>query len=863
MSTRSTSKSAKRKASSKSKRTTKTAKRSQRAASPKRSSVTTVPKGAALKPRPRAKKKGNEREHGPRKWLYPDLEAAYTKLVPRAEAGTEGKSVVRKAAKPGRGTRVAYKSRLQPGKGEDVLADTPQDFWLDRLGEFKQRKVARHATLTAMAVGHPGAAVPGQKNWTSLGPSVVIHGQAQGSPSVAGRIAGIAVAPGGTLAYAASANGGVFRTDDGGMAWRSLMDAFDLDPTNLATTTLACGAIAIDGNDPNRVYVGTGEGNTNSMFSSRIVNSLPAYRGVGPVRSDDGGNTWNLESSGAGSPSLAGKAFFALAVDPANRENVVGATNDGIYQRMPKAGGGAEWIKRRNGIHSSVVASASGATKFFAAEWGKGVLQSSDGSTWTALGTSFPTGDVGRIELGVQPNNPNALYAMVTTKTGTLRGVYRRNASGVWKKISNAPDVLPADNGSSQGDYDLAIAVDPADANLIYLGGSYFNDPQFWPASVWRCRVQASGTGFKMAASDSIGARAHADVHVLVHAPGDPNTLWLGCDGGVFVNRDPRASDNFASRNDGLSCLCPNYFAQHPTDPSIIICGLQDNGTARTNGGPIWRHINGGDGGYCVINWANPKLVIVFANGTVYRATDGGLDHGSFNGTDFPWSSMTEPIVTPPFNPTRPADANLLALGSGANIYVSNDFGSTWPTANIVPIPTNGTIFAMRFASASRLFVGTSQGQVFRLDRTTSNWNVSRLDNVAGGPLGLHGLVSDVAVDCADPSMASIYLTFGGAGDRRRVWHFDGSRWEPRSGTAGSTGLLDVEHNAIAVDRAAPDNVYVGADIGVWHSPDRGANWEPLPNGLPDAPVFDVQIHPTRRLLRASTHGRGIYEYQL
>ena len=89
MSTRSTSKSAKRKASSKSKRTT-AAKRSQRAASPKRSSVTTVPKGAALKPRRRAKKKGIEREHGPRKWLYPDLEAAYTKLVPRAEAGKEG-----------------------------------------------------------------------------------------------------------------------------------------------------------------------------------------------------------------------------------------------------------------------------------------------------------------------------------------------------------------------------------------------------------------------------------------------------------------------------------------------------------------------------------------------------------------------------------------------------------------------------------------------------------------------------------------------------------------------------------------------------------------------------------------------------
>jgi hypothetical protein len=74
---------------------------------------------------------------------------------------------------------------------------------------------------------------------------------------------------------------------------------------------------------------------------------------------------------------------------------------------------------------------------------------------------------------------------------------------------------------------------------------------------------------------------------------------------------------------------------------------------------------------------------------------------------------------------------------------------------------------------------------------------------------------------------------------------------------------LDVEHNAVVVDRVAPDNVYVGADIGVWHSVDAGVTWRPLSNGLPDAPVFDLQIHPTRRLLRASTHGRGLYELRL
>jgi hypothetical protein len=43
----------------------------------------------------------------------------------------------------------------------------------------------------------------------------------------------------------------------------------------------------------------------------------------------------------------------------------------------------------------------------------------------------------------------------------------------------------------------------------------------------------------------------------------------------------------------------------------------------------------------------------------------------------------------------------------------------------------------------------------------------------------------------------------------------------------------------------------------------RFGAWEPLENGLPDSPVYDLQIHPTQRLLRAATHGRGVYEIPL
>ena len=69
------------------------------------------------------------------------------------------------------------------------------------------------------------------------------------------------------------------------------MDGFDVDPTNFASTSLACGALAIDPSDPNRVFVGTGEGDTHQIFMQRIINALPAYRGIGPIRTDDGGLT--------------------------------------------------------------------------------------------------------------------------------------------------------------------------------------------------------------------------------------------------------------------------------------------------------------------------------------------------------------------------------------------------------------------------------------------------------------------------------------------------------------------------------------------------------------------------------------------
>jgi len=424
-----------------------------------------------------------KRDEGPQGWFLPVVESAYTRLLPSGAAAMPSPRV-----KPAAGD--AFESSLQPGEGESVLAQVGYTVWRELLAEYKRRKAAAVPRPAHAGAGPAAPSVPGGRNWLPLGPTVVLDGQIVGSQPVGGRVSGLAVSPNGQIVYAASANGGVFRSDDGGTTWISLMDGFDVDPTNFASTSLVCGAIAIDPADLARVYVGTGEGDTHQIFRSRIVNALPAYRGIGPIRTDNGGATWETEPTATGSPELAGEAFFALAVDPRNRENVLGATTKGLYQRVPKTSVQFEWVIRQPGVHSSVVvASVGGMTHFFAAEWGKGVFHSTDGDTWTPLGTGFPTNNMGRIAIGVQTDNPDVVYAFVANTHGAVHGVYRLDAmTGSWKQVNNLPNVLPTDNGRSQGDYDLAIAVDPMDANLIYLGGSYADIAPF-PGSVWRCVV--------------------------------------------------------------------------------------------------------------------------------------------------------------------------------------------------------------------------------------------------------------------------------------------------------------------------------------------------------------------------------------
>jgi hypothetical protein len=738
-------------------------------------------------------------------------------------------------------------------------------------------------TIRPTTANLPPAVALVNQTWIPLGPAAVLKGQGGTHPTtglrptMSGRAEGIAIAPGGKRIYVAAANGGVWRSEDTGKTWCSLMENFDLNPTVTGTDTLACGAITLvagAATNADRLYVGTGGTTLN---------------GVGAVVSLDGGIHWQVEPS---DPELAGERFYALAVNPGNPNHVVAATSRGLYQRIPNGQGGFHWqasleylagygcyAKKVVAGRVNNVTTFYAFLMFYAGDWRSAIYSSTDGSTWKVLNNGFPTDATnGNGTLALLPDNSNWVYALLGKKDQDLPELYRLDVKkSTWQKINLA---FP---NSAKFKWYLQMAVDPNNINRLYLAGNtVFVEDDGYCGEVYRCEV-TDKAGNLTATATYIGLSTHADAHSIAFAPGDSNKLWVTTDGGVFYTTHP--NDNgyiFDACNTGLATFTMNHLGQHPTEDAILYCGTQDNGGLCYLGDEAWTYVSGGDSGYFVVNWYNPYQVLDTYTYATIRLSNNGSQYESFGiYYTIPLAEgeaclFYAPLVGTPYHPTllktNPSaaepEANLVAFGS-ERPWISNDFGETWqsiPTNTLNGDKLNGRIKSLTFASATKLYAGTMKGGIYRFDKQDDHWQQTRLDNQPGIPANFALPVTDIAIDLQDDTGNSIYITFGGSGDYRHVWHFKGSQWESRSGRpsdGNQANLLDIQHNAIVVDPLSPNHLYVGADIGVWYSADSGNTWQPCSKGLPDAAVMDLRIHSTHHLLRAATFGRGVFELPL
>lgn len=362
---------------------------------------------------------------------------------------------------------------------------------------------------------------------------------------VSGRTISIAVHPTNpNIAYVGTAQGGLYRTTDGGTTWTPLLDN---------ALSLTVGAVAIAPSQPDTVYVGTGEPNF----------SADSFFGVGVYRIDNASTanpviTGPLNKNPSNADIFSGRSIGKIIVHPTDPNTIFVASTSGVGGIGPATPA----ILPARGIYRSTNATSAN-------------------PTFTQLAFPFGSQNLSVRDLGSDPLDPNILVANVIANGGgiirstnalaavpsftqvvTFSGTSVSNLTAEFAAIHPAGDtnatfyaatgndtagtgkgrVLKSTDGGAtftqinatnfcggQCFYNIAVAVNPTNADNVYLGGTGTN--YTFASSI------NGGTNF-IASQDGL----HTDSHVITVAPSLPSTIYFGSDGGIYKSIDSGAT---------------------------------------------------------------------------------------------------------------------------------------------------------------------------------------------------------------------------------------------------------------------------------------------------------------------------------
>jgi photosystem II stability/assembly factor-like uncharacterized protein len=694
--------------------------------------------------------------------------------------------------------------------------------------------------------------------WRNIGPAVA-GGRASG-------VAGTNADP--NLYYFGGADGGVWKTVNGGLIWKSVW------PQNAAG---AIGAIAIDPSNKNTVWAGTGEPNFRNDISygdglwvthdggadwqnmglrqswaiAQIVVDPHDSRRVwvaaagnpyrdgtmrGVYRTSDGGRSWQRTlylgpSSGASD----------LAIDPDN-PNVLFA---GIWQfrRVP-------WNFSSGGPNDAIFKSTNG------------------GVTWRRLsGNGLPRGYTGRIGLAV--GSRGRVYALIQSKEGVL---WRSDDDGThWRRMTK--DTLV----NQRPFYMSRLAVDPADPNHVFFSSEDLIETRD-------------------------GGKTYRDVLTAIHQ--DHHGLWISRDGQRIIEADdggaPISIDGGKTWDWRYNVTIAQIYriGYDQQNPYRVCGGIQDNDSycgPSDSLSPLgiensdWRDVgNDGDGSWVWPQPGDPSSIwnvgVNELNGQLgifdlrsrqnYDITPDDTDTNGRALAGLPFRSNWEaPIAFSTFK----SDSGGLLGYYGANVlFETRDLGRTWseispdltrndPGKQLVaggPINTDvsgaefyDTIFdiAPSRLSAGRIWVGTDDGLVQLTIDGGGSWR-----NVTPPGIPGWGRIDTVEASSADARRAYVAIDRHVMGDPRPyvlVTDDAGATWR----TIVNGLPPDQYVHVVREDPQNPDVLYAGLEQGVWFSLDRGEHWQSLRLNMPSVAVHDMRIQPQSHDLLVATHGRGFW----
>jgi photosystem II stability/assembly factor-like uncharacterized protein len=669
----------------------------------------------------------------------------------------------------------------------------------------------------------------GKCTWNPVGSGPAVVSSTSPTPPVAyaGRTLAIAInnsSP--NIMFIGTANGGIWKSTDSGLNWSPKSDYND---------SLAIGTIVIDPNDSSRIFAGTGE------FHDTGSGGL-TYYGSGILKSIDVGETWtNLSTS----PSFQGDEISKLLFDPldATSQHMFLSSATGVYESTD---GGLNWTQLRAGSVSDLVVLevATGPPpkiKIIAAFYGSGLWTSTKtGASWSAwvqiTGAGIPPPPLGRIALGQSKNNPQTIYALFTDSGISIAGIAKTIDGGsTWNPVPvsfNIPFAL------GQLSYNLHISIHPNNANIIYLGEIH----------LWK---NSTGGG----TFDALSIQ-HTDQHCFAFDPVDPdNIVWAGNDGGIYRSGDGGLT--WDNRNRNLDTLQYMSISLHPQWETVMIGGTQDNGTHRYSGNPAWKFVDYGDGGFTAIDPNLPtRMYHGYFGNTFYRSDNAGDTWMNKTGSISGIVEFYPPFTLDPSNPDTCYFGN-------RKLWRSDDNADTW-SAITNDLAWTITAIAVHPSDSNTIYVSTSDAHVYKVQRTGSTWALSDITtiDITGMPIPSGLYTSDLAVD----TTGNVWLTVSSVTYTEKTGEFTNNHvyrlpagsttWETRS-----TGLAQANPiNTIVIDPTKSNILFCGGDLGVFRTEDAGVNWTLWDQGLPNVPIFDLSIHGPRRLLRAATHGRGVWE---
>ncbi len=645
--------------------------------------------------------------------------------------------------------------------------------------------------------------------WDLVGPA---PGQYSNWGFVSGRITAIALDPkNSSRIFLGSATGGI---------WRSRTKGNTFAPISDHESSLATGSIAIDPNNTDIVYVGTGE----------ATYSGSSYGGAGFMKSTDGGNSWYNISTGIPPGSVTSR----ILVSSQYSSLVIASLGPrGIYRSTDA--GNTWYCVFTTHVDDIIFYPPDNNIVFGIGGGGTGLIKSTDaGKTWFSYGNGLPR-EAGRMHIDICRDVPNVLYATTYNEAVTNKGkvnVYISSNTGEsWTQVGKTVDF----NGT-QAWYDFYIRTSPTDPKVCFVG------------TIEIFRTTDGGASWTDVSRGYSGGAVHVDQHDLRFDFTDPKLIYVACDGGLY--KSANLGDTWQGLNDNLILTQFYRIASDPSDEKHIIGGTQDNGTQQTFGQLMWTLALDGDGGEACFSPANPLMMMCeWQYGGLFRSSNGGSNwenamDGIIQKDQAAWIA---PIVAHQNN------ANTFYHGR-INFYKTTNGGKNWINQSdslfgnsvieqlaISNHPTAPVIYASRRSNIKR---STDDGKTFTPMQTGLPDRV--ITSIATHPDPDSSIV--VFVTCSGHSTDHVYRS-----------SYDGNGWISISGN-----LPDVPVNDIFVHPDFPDSWFaVATDVGVFFTEDGGVIWNELSTYLPNTVAMHLDYNVKGKKLRVATHGRSVWEITL